>query len=417
MTENEEFNGISENEQVAGNDNDIKNEENAFEEIVCEDKSENTGYIPETVDNKAFSETIVFNAAKGSSSDNETAEQYWTPSVAVVRDAEQVLAEKPVTAETKYKKTIRGIFIILCLFPILSLVAVLPTVFYSILSYSPNFPASDDLYYIFSFAIPQFLYPIITVLASVFMAVIAKRKIKDTVKINNAPAADVFLSIGIFLGIGTVGSYISELITDFIVGLGIPVPDMEEFIPSPGSPLQFCLYLIVVAVMPAICEEFVFRGVMCGLIKEYNKTAAIILSAMAFSLVHATVQQIPFAFIMGLFLGYLYVKYDTLLIGIILHFINNFISCIFTVMYERIPEETFTTIYTVYDITTVVLGIICAVFFIIRIIKYRNNNTEKSVPVLSGGKLWGATLSSWAMWLFIAVYAAETAANIFLLSY
>ena len=86
-------------------------------------------------------------------------------------------------------------------------------------------------------------------------------------------------------------------------------------------------------------------------------------------------------------------------------------------MYERIPEETFTTIYTVYDITTVVLGIICAVFFIIRIVKYRNKNTEKSVSVLSGGKLWGATLSSWAMWLFIAVYAAETAANIFLLSY
>jgi uncharacterized membrane protein len=49
-------------------------------------------------------------------------------------------------------------------------------------------------------------------------------------------------------------------------------------------------------------------------------------------------------------------------------------------------------------------------------VKYRNKNTEKSVPVLSGGKLWGATLSSWAMWLFIAVYAAETAANIFLLS-
>lgn len=417
MTENEEFNGISENEQAADNDNDIKNPENAFEEIVYEDRSENTGYVPTNVDNEVSPETIVYDAETGSTSDHETAEQYWTPSVAVVRDAEQVLAEKPVTAETKYKKTIRGIFLILCLFPILSLVAVSPTIVYSILSHYPNFPASDDLYYIFSFAFPQFLYPIITVAASVFMAIIAKRKIKSTVRINNAPAADVFLSIGIFLGIGTVGSYISEFITDFIVGLGIPVPDMEEFIPSPGSPLQFCLYLIVVAVMPAICEEFVFRGVMCGLIKEYNKTAAIILSAMAFSLVHATVQQIPFAFIMGLFLGYLYIKYDTLLIGIILHFINNFISCIFTVMYERIPEETFTTIYTVYDITTVVLGIICAVFFIIRITKYRNNNAEKSVPVLSGGKLWGATLSSWAMWLFIAVYAAETAANIFLLSY
>ncbi len=422
MTENEEFNGITEDDTVADN-NDINTEDNTSFLVPDKEKNatENEEDMADATDTKVSTETVAYEADTGSKPSNcNVTEQYqqmqWAPSVAVVKDLEQVLAEEPVTPEKMYKKTIRGIFLILCLFTVLSFVAVLPTAIYSILSYTSTFPASEDLYYIFSFAIPQFLYPLITVIASVFMAVIAKRKIRNTVKIKNAPAVDVLLSIGIFLGIGTVGSYISEFITDFIIGLGIPVPDMEEFIPSPESPLQFCLYLVVVAVLPAICEEFVFRGVICGLIKEYNRTAAIILSAMAFSLVHATVQQIPFAFIMGLFLGYLYIKYDTLLIGIILHFINNFVSCIFTVMYERIPEETFTIIYTIYDITTVVLGIVCAVFFIIRIMKYRNQDKKDNISVLSGGKLWKATLASWAMWLFIAVYAFETAANIFLLS-
>ena len=152
-------------------------------------------------------------------------------------------------------------------------------------------------------------------------------------------------------------------------------------------------------------------------IKEYNKTAAIILSALAFSLVHATVQQIPFAFLMGLFLGYLYVKYETLLIGIILHFINNFISCIFSVLYGNIPEETYTLLYTVYDIATVAVGIVCLVIFIVRRIKERKEKPEKQIAPVHGGKLVGATLSSWAMWLFIAVFTLETAANILLMAY
>lgn len=345
---------------------------------------------------------------------------YYSTAVAVVKDAEQYKAENEiVTPEKMYKKTIRGIFLILCTFPILSIIAVLPVFVYGILSLaSPSASAAgDDLSYILSFAVPQLLYPILTALASVFMVTVAKRKVKNTVKISNAPAVDTLLAVGAFLGIGTVGSYISEFITNFIISLGVPVPDMEEYIPSPESPLQFALYLIVIAIMPAICEEFIFRGVICGLIKEYNKTAAIILSALAFSLVHATVQQIPFAFLMGLFLGYLYVKYDTLLIGIILHFINNFISCIFSVLYGKLPEETYTVLYTVYDIATVAIGTICLVIFIVRRIKERKENHEKQIAPVYGGKLLGATLSSWAMWLFIVVFTLETAANILLMAY
>ena len=409
MSENESFTETANNDTVSSipeetEEINIRSEDSEPQEEFSETESEYNFENPQT----------------NTQNTGYYGQPYYNPSVAVVRDAEEVRAENEIiTPEKTYKKTLRGIFLILCTFPILSIIAVLPILVYGLLSYTSGSSGieADNMYYIMSFALPQFIYPILTVLASVFMAVAAKRKVKDTVKIANAPAIDSLLAVGAFLGIGTVGSYIAEYITEFIINMGVPVPDMEEYIPTPQSPLQFALYLIVIAIMPALCEEFVFRGVICGLIKEYNKTAAIILSALAFSLVHATVQQIPFAFLMGLFLGYLYVKYETLLIGIILHFINNFISCIFSVLYGNIPEETYTVLYTVYDIATVVIGIVCLVIFIVRRIRERKENPEKQIAPVHGGKLVGATLSSWAMWLFIAVYMLETAGNILLMAY
>jgi membrane protease YdiL (CAAX protease family) len=420
---------MNEDESVIDIDPDDNSVNDAAEEMTDENPVNDAEVI--STDENAFcddNETEGSEVAENDTGTNDAtqviqsevyAQSAWEAPVAIVRNADEVKAEaSPATPEKKYKKTLRGIFLILCLFPVLSVIVVLPTVIYSLFSYGIS--ASDisgDIEFLLSFAIPQFLYPLLTAIASVFMAVIAGRRVKDTVKIANAPATDVLLSIGIFLGIGTAGSYLSQLITDLIVGLGVPVPDMSEFMPDPQTPMQFCLYLIVIAVMPAICEEFIFRGIICGLIKEYNKTAAIILSALAFSLVHATVQQIPFAFIMGLFLGYIYVKYDTLLIGIVLHFINNFISCIFTVLYGRIPEGTYETLYTVYDIATVVIGIVTLTVFIIRRIRERKENPNREIAAVSGGKLVAATLSSWAMWLFIVIYIFETVSTILMSAY
>ncbi len=332
---------------------------------------------------------------------------------------EMTLETIELRPEIKMKKAMRAIFLILCTFPVLAILASLPTLAYSMFSslFNTELSYSLDVYYIFSFALPQIIYPLLTLIAAFIMLSITGKSKREAFRIKDAPFLDIILALFAFLGMGTVGSYISDFITQIIINLGVPVPDMSEFIITPESPLQFCLFLVSVAILPAICEEFVFRGAVCGILKEWNKTAAIIISSLAFSLMHATIQQIPFAFVMGLFLGYLYIRFDSLLPGILLHFANNFISCIFTVLYEDIAEETYTLIYTIYDIATVVLGIAALVFFIIRRIKERKETTEKEKPTVTGSKLINATVLSWAMWLFIVIYLFETVANIVLLSY
>lgn len=74
--------------------------------------------------------------------------------------------------------------------------------------------------------------------------------------------------------------------------------------------LPMWLVLLVMAVLPAICEELAFRGfVLSGLRSRLGSVSAVIVSAIFFGLAHASaLQQTISATILGLLLGYIAIK-------------------------------------------------------------------------------------------------------------
>ena len=92
---------------------------------------------------------------------------------------------------------------------------------------------------------------------------------------------------------------------------------------------SFFLNILTVAVIPALFEEFAFRGVFMGLLKKrFSVSASIIISAAAFGLIHGNFAQMPFAFLMGLILGYLYAASGSLWVPMLVHFLNNSYSVV-----------------------------------------------------------------------------------------
>ena len=88
------------------------------------------------------------------------------------------------------------------------------------------------------------------------------------------------------------------------------------------------LGIVSISIVAPIMEEMLFRGAIEGsLLKAWKHPSyAIIVSALIFGLIHGNPIQIPFAFVHGLILGWLFYKTGSLLPGILLHFINNSIS-------------------------------------------------------------------------------------------
>lgn len=88
------------------------------------------------------------------------------------------------------------------------------------------------------------------------------------------------------------------------------------------------LYLFVIAVVPALVEEFAFRGVVLSHLRKYGNTFAILASSLLFGLVHGNLVQIPFAFAAGCILAYIDILTDSMLPSIIVHFLNNAVSAV-----------------------------------------------------------------------------------------
>ena len=99
---------------------------------------------------------------------------------------------------------------------------------------------------------------------------------------------------------------------------------LSSFVPEIGDDLvSNVLYFIILVVAPAVLEEFCYRGVICGRLARYNRTAAVLVSAILFSLMHQSLDQIPFAFLAGLLLGYLYLRTKSIWTCVIIHAANN----------------------------------------------------------------------------------------------
>ena len=97
---------------------------------------------------------------------------------------------------------------------------------------------------------------------------------------------------------------------------------MEQMKAMTGGPLWASF--LVVAVFAPVFEEWLCRGmVLRGLLTKMKPAWAIILSAVFFAVIHANPWQALNAFLIGLVMGYVYYKTGSLILTMLIHFINN----------------------------------------------------------------------------------------------
>ena len=134
----------------------------------------------------------------------------------------------------------------------------------------------------------------------------------------------VLISIGLGIICFAINVAVSTLFNGILVFTGY------EFKTGGGvtdySTGNFFLQLLLVAVLPALCEEFLHRGILLQGIKHIGFKKAILISSLLFALIHFNVQQVFYAFVIGLVLGFVAVVSKNIYPAIIIHFMNNGIA-------------------------------------------------------------------------------------------
>lgn len=208
--------------------------------------------------------------------------------------------------------------------------------------------------YMFMYA-GMFLIPLFC-----YMALIQKNKLPYvTFKIKKKIRAS---EIVFTLGVIAFGGSLSDLLFWGLENIGVLVPKYITELPTDALGLLSCfIYLVVI---PAVCEELLFRGAVLDAFLNApdgsDHINAIIVSAAFFSAMHCDFRKFMYTFLAGLAIGHIVYKSGTVLYGMVIHAVNNAISFAFLLFDKYFPD--FKAVDIIYNVF-----IICATtFFIIR---------------------------------------------------
>ncbi len=121
-----------------------------------------------------------------------------------------------------------------------------------------------------------------------------------------------------------------EHVTQWMLRSELAAKQLTELIVFTDSPLEFLLALLVIAILPAVGEEFLFRGILQNKFFDIfkNPHVAIWSAAFLFSFIHFQFFGFIPRFFLGLVFGYVYYWTRNLWLPILLHFINNFATLV-----------------------------------------------------------------------------------------
>jgi len=94
--------------------------------------------------------------------------------------------------------------------------------------------------------------------------------------------------------------------------------------------------------VPAVAEEVFFRGFLMRSMRVYRESMTVLMSALAFSLMHLSVEAFPLYFVFGLFMGMAYLATHSLAAVIAIRFLCNAFWFLSEAVSIRMPELSMT---------------------------------------------------------------------------
>lgn len=130
------------------------------------------------------------------------------------------------------------------------------------------------------------------------------------------------MCFGVMYASNLVGTIIST-----VIGLlkGSAVQNTLQDIVTSISLFFMILYMVICA---PFMEEYVFRKLIVERTVKYGQGVAVVMSGLMFGLFHGNLNQFAYAFTLGCFFAFLYVKTGKLKITIAIHMMINFVGSV-----------------------------------------------------------------------------------------
>ncbi len=138
----------------------------------------------------------------------------------------------------------------------------------------------------------------------------------------------LFIQTYLFEKLAESVSFINEIKT-FLDRIDKLVESTYKFLLSYDNFVEIILIVFIVSIIPSICEEVLFRGYVQKSFELTKKPVwAILITSVFFGLYHFNPYGLVALVLLGIYFGYAAYKSSSILIPILLHFVNNFFTLI-----------------------------------------------------------------------------------------
>lgn len=180
------------------------------------------------------------------------------------------------------------------------------------------------------------------------LILLVKRIPREPVARHPMKAGQFVLSVIMCYAIVYMSNIVGNIITA-LVGLlkGKMVQNVLMDVAGSTSLWMIAFYMVLCA---PILEEYVFRKLIVDRTVRYGQGVAVLLSGLIFGLFHGNMNQFVYAFGMGVFLAYLYVKTGNIKVTIALHMLVNFVGgFVSTGLMRMVDLEEFERVFTAME--------------------------------------------------------------------
>ncbi|MDO4294153.1 MAG: type II CAAX endopeptidase family protein [Eubacteriales bacterium] len=127
-------------------------------------------------------------------------------------------------------------------------------------------------------------------------------------------------------GLMYAGNLAGQLVT-LLIGLA-KGSDVVNPVLDTVTGLNLWVTFAVTVLLAPVTEEYLFRKLLVERTVRYGEGVAVLCSGLVFGLFHGNLNQFAYAFLLGLFLAYLYVKTGRLRYTILIHMAINFVGSV-----------------------------------------------------------------------------------------
>lgn len=176
--------------------------------------------------------------------------------------------------------------------------------------------------------------------------------------------------------------------------------------------------VFITALCAPVTEELLFRKLLIDRTIKYGEKVSILFSGFIFGMFHGNLNQFAYAFTLGIFFGFIYVKTGKLIYTIVMHMVVNFLSSVAGVFVvdsaaydelmnaagdpalfmqtvtEHLPELLLLSLYGLAVLVFFIAGIICLA------VNFRKMKLRPGMVSVPKGKLFAASVFNIGMILF-----------------